>query len=58
MKQKMRVGIYGGTFNPPHVGHIKAAEAFVNTVKLDKLFIIPDFLPPHKAHPPWDGGWP
>ena len=29
MKQKLRVGIYGGTFNPPHMAHIKSAKAFI-----------------------------
>lgn len=45
---KKRLGIYGGTFSPPHNGHIEAAEAFVSEMKLDELLIIPTFLPPHK----------
>ncbi len=45
----MRLGIYGGTFSPPHKGHTEAAEAFVREMKLDKLLIIPTFIPPHKA---------
>ena len=44
-----KVGIYGGTFNPPHLGHISSAEAFVKYVDLDELIIMPDSLPPHKA---------
>lgn len=48
MNKKRRVGIYGGTFNPPHVGHVGAAEAFCSAVPLDELIIMPDFLPPHK----------
>ena len=44
-----RVGIYGGTFSPPHIGHVRAAEAFLNEVELDELLIIPTFLPPHKT---------
>lgn len=48
MSGKIRVGIYGGTFNPPHVGHVRAAEAFAEAIKPEKLLIIPDFLPPHK----------
>lgn len=43
-----RVGIYGGTFNPPHVGHIEAAKAFITQAKLDTLIIMPAFIPPHK----------
>lgn len=48
----MKIGIYGGTFNPPHLGHITAARAVFETLKLDKLLIIPDGLPPHKELPP------
>lgn len=42
-------GIYGGTFAPIHLGHIRAANAFYDEVGLDELFVIPTFLPPHKA---------
>ncbi len=45
---KKRVGIYGGTFSPPHLGHIGALAAFAEALPLDELLIIPDFLPPHK----------
>jgi nicotinate-nucleotide adenylyltransferase len=44
----LRVGIYGGTFAPIHNGHVKAAKAFMEQMKLDYLFIIPTCLPPHK----------
>ncbi len=50
MAEKKRIGIYGGTFNPPHLGHVKAAEAFRASVELDTLIIIPDYLPPHKQY--------
>ena len=43
-----RVGIYGGTFAPVHTGHVRAARAFMEQMKLDYLFIIPAYLPPHK----------
>ena len=48
MSDKLKLGIYGGTFSPPHLAHVKAAEAFFRTVMPDKLLIIPDYLPPHK----------
>ena len=48
--KKIRVGIFGGTFNPPHSGHVAAAESFYKTVKPDVLMIIPDCLPPHKEY--------
>ena len=44
----LRVGIYGGTFAPIHNGHVEAAKAFMEQMKLDYLFIIPSYLPPHK----------
>ena len=43
-----RIGIYGGTFNPPHIGHIQAAKYALEQLKLDKLLLIPACLPPHK----------
>lgn len=44
----LRVGIYGGTFAPIHNGHVAAAKAFMEQMKLDYLFIIPTYMPPHK----------
>lgn len=43
-----RVGIYGGTFSPPHNGHIAAAKAFMEQMWLDFLFVVPAAVPPHK----------
>ena len=43
-----RVGIYGGTFAPPHVGHVEAARAFMKQMRLDYLYVIPAAIPPHK----------
>ena len=47
----MKIGIYGGTFNPPHLGHQAAAETAVKVLGLDKLILIPAAVPPHKALP-------
>ena len=47
----MKIGIYGGTFDPPHIGHIAAAQAAMETLALDRLLLIPTFIPPHKALP-------
>ena len=48
----MKIGVYGGAFNPPHLGHITAARAVFELLKLDKLLIIPTGRPPHKTLPP------
>ena len=48
----MKIGIYGGTFNPPHLGHLAAARAAVDALGLDKLLLVPAALPPHKELPP------
>ena len=47
----MKIGIYGGTFNPPHLGHLAAARAAVEQLGLDRLLLIPAALPPHKDLP-------
>ncbi|MBQ6932199.1 MAG: adenylyltransferase/cytidyltransferase family protein, partial [Clostridia bacterium] len=44
-----RIGIFGGTFNPPHIGHTRLAEHFVSELKLDRLLVIPTYQPPHKS---------
>ena len=46
-----RIGIYGGTFNPPHIGHITAAAQAVEVLCLDRLLLIPDRIAPHKQLP-------
>lgn len=44
-----RIGILGGTFNPPHNGHVKMAEAALEALELDKLVVVPSGSPPHKT---------
>ena len=46
-----RIGIYGGTFNPPHVGHIRGAEYAICALQLEKLLLIPSCVAPHKDIP-------
>ena len=43
-----KIAIFGGTFNPVHVEHVKTAIAAISLLKLDKIIIVPTFLPPHK----------
>lgn len=46
-----RVGVLGGTFNPPHVGHLVCAQAAREELGLDRVLLMPVFRPPHKdAH--------
>ena len=44
----MKIAIYGGSFNPPHLGHLRVAENAVKDINPDLLLIIPDNIPPHK----------
>jgi nicotinate-nucleotide adenylyltransferase len=50
----MRVGLLGGTFNPPHLGHLKLAEIALEELELDEVRFVPTAVPPHKALPPGD----
>jgi nicotinate-nucleotide adenylyltransferase len=43
-----RVGLLGGTFNPPHVGHLVCAEEARNALRLDRVLLLPVHTPPHK----------
>lgn len=47
-----RIGIYGGTFNPPHLGHFRGAEYALEQLQLDRLFMIPAHTAPHKENNP------
>ena len=47
-EDRARIGIFGGTFNPIHCGHVKAAEIIQGKFSLDKVYFIPSFIPPHK----------
>ncbi len=44
----MRIGIFGGTFNPIHLGHLRAAEEVREALELEKVLFVPSYLPPHK----------
>ena len=44
----MRIAIYGGSFNPPHLGHAEAAYTVYEELKPDIFLIVPDNIPPHK----------
>ena len=44
----MRIAVYGGSFNPPHAGHVRCAQAAADFLVPDLFLIVPDHLPPHK----------
>lgn len=43
-----RIGLFGGTFNPPHLAHLRLATLAAEQYSLDEIIIMPTFLPPHK----------
>ncbi|MBR6767914.1 MAG: nicotinate (nicotinamide) nucleotide adenylyltransferase [Clostridia bacterium] len=47
-----RIGIYGGSFSPPHHGHLSAAKQFIEELSLDELLIMPSHISPHKVTDP------
>jgi len=47
-----RIGLLGGTFSPPHIGHLHAARAAHDALALDAVWLLPDAAPPHKELPP------
>ncbi len=46
---KHLIGIMGGTFDPPHLGHTTVAIEIKNFLKLEKIYLMPNHIPPHKA---------
>ena len=45
----MKIGIFGGAFNPVHTGHIRLAHNYLNALKLDRIVFIPTAVAPHKS---------
>ena len=43
-----RLGIYGGTFDPPHLGHLVLAESAADSLQIDRVLFVPASSPPHK----------
>lgn len=48
----MRSGVFGGTFDPPHIGHLIAAQDAAAALALDRVLFVPAAQPPHKAGAP------
>ncbi len=47
-----RIGLFGGTFDPIHAGHVRAARALRRAARLNQVWVIPVNVPPHKARGP------
>jgi len=43
-----KIGIFGGTFDPIHIGHLRSVEETADRLRLDRIFLIPSARPPHK----------
>ncbi len=52
----MKIGIYGGTFNPIHLGHLHILREFIRRLSLDRVLLIPTHVPPHKQAQALAGG--
>jgi nicotinate-nucleotide adenylyltransferase len=44
----MKIGVFGGTFNPIHVAHVSMARKYAEKLDLDKVILVPTYVPPHK----------
>lgn len=48
MFKTKKTGIFGGTFNPPHIGHLEIAKEAGSRYMLDNVIFVPSYMPPHK----------
>ena len=49
MLQRLRVGVFGGAFNPPHLGHLVCAQEMLQQLELERVLFVPVGEPPHRA---------
>ena len=55
-REKLNIGLYGGSFDPVHAGHMRVARAFLRQQKPEKLIVMPCRVPPHKEKTAGAGG--
>src|SRR5262245_11337595 len=48
MHQQSRIGIYGGSFDPVHLGHLEVAKSVLQLFELDRVLVVPALQAPHK----------
>lgn len=52
----MRIGVFGGSFDPPHIGHLAMAKAAMDSLELEEVIFVPARQNPMKSHAPIAGG--
>jgi len=57
MNARARIGLLGGTLDPIHVGHLATAEAARNALGLDRVYVLPSHVPPHRTQRPVASGY-
>ncbi len=48
--KNLRIGVFGGTFDPPHIGHLIIAEQACEQLHLNRVLFVPAYVPPHKKN--------
>lgn len=46
----MKIAVFGGSFNPFHIGHAMLADSIIHNLNYDKILLVPAYMPPHKAN--------
>jgi len=57
MTPRLRVGLLGGTLDPIHVGHLETARAACQSLRLDRVHVLPSNVPPHRTEQPLASGY-
>jgi nicotinate-nucleotide adenylyltransferase len=57
MTSVARIGLLGGTLDPIHLGHVETAAAARRALDLDRVYVMPSHVPPHRSQQPVESGW-